>query len=321
MMFGFDPIQLAFLVLIFTAVVGLAAGGSLFMRRGTVERRLREVSQTTKSTIVHRDAAEARWLESFVRLTKPLADLALPDEGWEESELRRRFMYAGIRSSNAPRLFFALKTALAVAVPLAFVVLKIAMMPTLATQQTLLAMAVLSGLGYYIPNYLLGKRIAARRRQIVENFPDALDLLTISVEAGLGLDAGLERVASELALNSPALADELRMVSLELRAGAGRERALRNLSLRTGVEDIEALVAMVIQSDRFGTGVADALRVHSDVLRSKRQQRAEQEAAKLSNKLLFPLMTCIFPAILIVVAAPAAIQISKTLPTIGAKSR
>ena len=320
-MFEWDPFQLAFLALVFLSVLTLTVGASRLMRRGNVERRLRAVADPTPSAVGHRDAAEARWLESFVRLTRPLADLALPDEGWEESELRRRFMNAGIRTASASRVFFVLKTILAVLVPLAFVLLKVALLPKLGTQQTVFAMAVASAIGYCIPNYLLGRRIEARRRQIVEHFPDALDLLTISVEAGLGLDAGLYRVASELALNSPALADELTLVSLELRAGAGRERALRNLATRTGVEDIESLVAMMIQSDRFGTGVADALRVHSDQLRSKRQQRAEQEAAKLSNRLLFPLMLCIFPAILIVVAAPAAIQISKTLPSIGAKAR
>jgi tight adherence protein C len=230
-------------------------------------------------------------------------------------------MNAGIRSPGASRAFFALKSLLAVLLPLAFVPVRLAWLPSLGLHQTVFAAALLSAAGYCLPNYLLSRRIEARRRQIVENFPDALDLLTISVEAGLGLDAGLYRVASELSLNSPALADELTLVSLELRAGMGRERALRNLATRTGVADIETLVALIIQSDRFGTGVSDALRVHSEQLRGKRRQRAEQEAAKLSNRLLFPLMLCIFPAILIVVAAPAAIQISKTLPSIGAKAR
>lgn len=316
-----DPFQIAFLVLVFLSVLALAAGASRLLHRGTVERRLRALSDPAVPSPGRRDVAEARWLDSFVRLTRPLADLALPDEGWEQSELRRRFLNAGIRTPGASRTYFVVKILLALLFPIALLPIRMTWLPTLGLHQTVFAMALLSAVGYWIPNHLLARRIAARRRQIVEHFPDALDLLTISVEAGLGLDAGLYRVASEMALNSPALSDELTMVSLELRAGVGRERALRNLSTRTGVADIETLVAMIIQSDRFGTGVSDALRVHSEQLRGKRQQRAEQEAAKLSNRLLFPLMLCIFPAILIVVAAPAAIQISKTLPAIGTKAR
>jgi tight adherence protein C len=163
-----------------------------------------------------------------------------------------------------------------------------------------------------VPNWALNRRVRLRQREIFEAFPDALDLLTICVEAGLGLDAALARVAREIRLTSRELSDELELVTLEMRAGAGKDRALRNLALRTGVEDIESLVALLVQSERFGTSIGESLRIQSDTLRVKRQQRAEEAAAKISVKLVFPLVLCILPSIFIVVGGPAVIQIGKT---------
>ena len=150
------------------------------------------------------------------------------------------------------------------------------------------------------------------------NFPDALDLLTICVEAGLGLDAALSRVADEIHIKSAMLAQELQLVLMELRAGFTKERALRNLALRCGVEDIDLLVAMLIQSDRFGTSMGDSLRIHAENLRTKRQQRAEEAAAKISLKLLFPLILMIFPTLMLILVGPAALQIYRALlPTVS----
>ncbi|RPJ80467.1 MAG: type II secretion system F family protein, partial [Acidobacteria bacterium] len=137
---------------------------------------------------------------------------------------------------------------------------------------------------------------------------DALDLLVVSVEAGLGLDQALQRAGKELAFAHPALSGELKLVNIELRAGKARTDALRNLADRTGVDDVSSLVAMLIQTDRFGTSVAQSLRVHADTLRTKRRQRAEEAAAKTGVKMVFPLVVCIFPAIWIVTIGPAAIK-------------
>src|SRR5690606_11946344 len=139
---------------------------------------------------------------------------------------------------------------------------------------------------------------------------------TICVEAGLGLDAALARVAKEIRLESAELADELELVTLEMRAGAGKDRALRNLALRTGVDDIDSLVALLVQSERFGTSIGESLRVQSETLRVKRQQRAEEAAAKIAVKLIFPLVLCILPSIFIVVGGPAVLQIGKTFGTV-----
>jgi pilus assembly protein TadC len=167
--------------------------------------------------------------------------------------------------------------------------------------------------GYLIPSFVLARMAKARQHRIRLSLPDALDLLVVSVEAGLGLDQALQRVGEELALAHPELSEELRLVNLELRAGKARSEALRNLADRTGVDDLSSLVAMLIQTDKFGTSVARSLRVHSDVLRSKRRQRAEEAAAKTGVKMVFPLVFCIFPAIWVVTIGPAAIKFVEVL--------
>ena len=154
---------------------------------------------------------------------------------------------------------------------------------------------------------------ARRRREIFETIPDALDLLTVCVEAGLSLERALIKVAAEIHIKSLVLAQELQLVLMEMRAGFTKEKALRNFALRSGVEDVDTLVAMLIQSERFGTSMGASLRVHSDNLRTKRRMMAEESAAKIALKLMFPLIFCIFPTVLMVLIGPAAIQIMRTL--------
>ena len=178
-------------------------------------------------------------------------------------------------------------------------------------------LAVLAAIGYYIPNILLSRKVATRQRTVFEEFPDVIDLLTVCVEAGLGLDAALMRVADELALRCPVLADELQLMLLELRSGFSKEKALGNLSLRTGVEDVDKFASMLIQADRFGTSVADSLRVHSDMLRTRRHMLAEERAAKIGTKILFPLIFCIFPSLFVVLLGPAAIQVITALRSVA----
>jgi tight adherence protein C len=220
-------------------------------------------------------------------------------------------MNAGLRDPSTPAVYFAAKSLLAIGLPLlVFIMLGLSgarPAPTL-TMATLL---VAAGIGYYLPNAVLAHMIERRQRTILESFPDALDLLTVCVEAGLGLDAALLRVATEMEVTSPILSEELHLVNLELRAGSSKEKSLRNLSLRTGVEDVDTLVAMLIQAERFGTSVADSLRVHSDALRTKRRLRAEEAAAKIPVKLLFPLIFCIFPSMMLVLLGPAFIRIAR----------
>ncbi|MGT0193872.1 type II secretion system F family protein, partial [Burkholderia pyrrocinia] len=156
-------------------------------------------------------------------------------------------------------------------------------------------------------------RVKVRQQTIFEDFPDALDLLTVCVEAGLGLDAALMRVSEELRFRSEVVAGELDLLLLEMRSGFTKETALRNFALRTGVEDIESFCAMLIQADRFGTSISESLRVLSDMLRTRRRMRAEERAAKIALKLLFPLIFCIFPALMLVLLGPAMIHVYRVL--------
>jgi tight adherence protein C len=164
-----------------------------------------------------------------------------------------------------------------------------------------------------VPAMHVGGRARRRQKELQRTLPDALDLLIVCVEAGLGLNQALQRVAEEIRHVSALTSDELSLVNYEIRAGVPREEALRNLGERTGVADIRSLIAMLIQTDRFGTSIAQALRVHSDTVRTKRRQRAEEAAAKTTIKLVFPLALCIFPALFVVILGPAMVQIYRTL--------
>ncbi len=168
-------------------------------------------------------------------------------------------------------------------------------------------------LGFILSEVWLARRVAHRQRRITVGLPDALDLLVVCVEAGLGLDQAVARVGQELRIAHPDLSDELHLVILEVRVGKSREEALRELGVRTGVEDVKALAAMLIQTDRFGTDLARSLRVHSDNLRTKRRQRAEEKAAKTTVKLVPPLVFFIFPALFVVLLGPAVISLVRQL--------
>lgn len=311
-----NTIQIIYLVLIFATVFVVALVILAQFNTRPLQARLQLLKGEAKGS---QDATdEPAWVSRIIELTGPIAKLSLPKEGWEESQLRIRFMNAGYRSSSAPVLFFTAKTLLTVAVPGLFALYTIIAGTTIQPNNFLMIMVGLAALGYFLPNAFLARRIAYRKREIFESFPDALDLIIVCVEAGLGLDAALARVGEEMHMRSPILGEELHLINLELRAGSSRERALRNLALRTGVEDIDTLVAMLVQSDRFGTSVADALRVHADGLRTKRRLRAEEAAAKIAVKLLFPLIFFIFPSMLLVLLGPAFISIYNILlPTLA----
>ena len=309
-----NPIQLVFLGLVFVVVVALCLGASALLRPNVARQRLIGLVADTPQ----RPQAKDGWLRWVAKLTQPISKLSMPEEGFEKSSIRLRFAHAGIRNAAAAPAFFGVKTLLTLGLPLlGFVLLTLSGSP-LTGNTLLLAMLALAALGYYGPNLVLSQRVAARQRDIFESFPDALDLMTVCVEAGLGTEAAMMRVAEDLQFKSPALADELRIVNLELRAGADRERALRNLAIRTGVEEVDGFVSMISQAERFGTSIAASLRIHSDMLRTRRRQRAEEAAAKIALKLLFPLIFCIFPSLMVVLMGPAMIQIYRVLlPSMG----
>lgn len=258
------------------------------------------------------------WVEKFIEIASPIAKLSVPAEGWEKSTLRTRFMNAGYREGSVVTLYFIAKSILALLFAGVFFVYMGITGNSMSTGNYLLIMLTVAALGYYLPNFFLARRIESRQREIFETFPDATDLMLVCVESGLGLDAALIKVGEEMRLKSPVLADELHLVNLEMRAGSTKERALKNLAMRTGVEQVDSLVAMLVQAERFGTSIGDSLRVYAEDLRTKRRLRAEEAAAKIPLKLLFPLIFFIFPSLLLVLLGPAFIQIYRILiPTLG----
>jgi tight adherence protein C len=250
----------------------------------------------------------------FLKTSIWAGGLTRPKEnGSGASALRSLFLKAGIRHPSAAAVFWGAKVLFAVALPfLAFFVQAFAESGFLRFQ-VLLIMGVLALLGFYLPDLYLMLRIRLRKEKIVKGFPDALDLLVVCVEAGMGLDAAINRVAEEIQLSSQVISDEFKILNLELRAGKSRIDALRNLGIRTDVEDVRSFATLLIQTDRFGTSVAQALRVHSDSMRTRRYQKAEELAAKLPVKMMFPLIFFIFPAIFVIVVGPAAIQIYQSI--------
>jgi tight adherence protein C len=308
------PIQLAFLGLVFIVVVAGCLGIAALMRPDAARQRLTGLSVRDDEP----SPGKLRVLRWIANVTRPVSKLSMPEEGFEKSSVRLRFVHAGIRGTTAAPTFFGLKTILTLGLPLLGFVLMTLTGSAPKGNALLLVVLLLAAAGYYGPNMVLSHMVRTRQRAIFEAFPDALDLMTVCVEAGLGTEAAMMRVADDLQFKSPALADELRIVNLELRAGADRERALQNLAIRTGVEEVDGFVTMTNQAERFGTSIAASLRIHSQMLRTRRRQRAEEAAAKIGLKLLFPLIFCIFPALMVVLMGPAMIQIYRVLlPTMA----
>lgn len=313
--------QIALLAAMFLIVFGIVLRALQLMRPDPLKRRIEGLSMPLAGAAAGagtnvgglESPEENKWSERIVEVSKRVAKLSLPKDDWDRSALRRRFMYAGFRSAAAPAYYFAAKTVLALALPAAALLIAA---PRLSAGHTLSALFVLlaaSALGFYGPNIVLSRLVTSRQRSIIEALPDAVDLMTVCVEAGLGLDAAMLRVTEELGAKSPILKTEFELALLELRAGSGREKALRNLAARTGVEDINTLTTMLIQADRFGTSIGDSLRVYTDSMRTKRRMKAEELAAKIALKLLFPLIFFIFPTLMVVLVGPAAIQIYRQL--------
>jgi tight adherence protein C len=299
-----------FLAIVFLVWGGIAAIVAWMIFPNRLQERLASLNDSGPGLLPEKSNP---WVERIVKAANPFAKLSVPSEGWDNSPLRVRFINAGWRKPSSVPIFFATKTALALAFPLLLLMLAGAELFNSGASTVMLMLVLAAGVGCYLPNLFLRQAIFLRQREIFENFPDALDLLTICVEAGLALDQAISKVAAEIHLKSETLAQELQLVLMELRTGFSKEQALRHLALRTGVEEVEVLATMLIQSDRFGTSMGDSLRVHSDNLRSKRRQRAEETAAKIALKLLFPLIFFIFPTLLLVLLGPSMMQIYRVL--------
>jgi tight adherence protein C len=293
-------------LLAFAFVSLVVTAGALALTPGhaaVIRRRLGEVSGRPKAV------GEGFTPERVVDTLKKLGN-AVPKSPSEMSKLRLRMVHAGYRRNDAIILFLGVRAGCAL---LAFAILAAPFLVRASVPVALLG----AGLGYVLPGIALARLAKRRQHRIRLATPDALDLLVVSVEAGLGLDQAIQRVSDELSSVHPELSDDLRMINLEMRAGKPRAEALHNLAGRTGVDDLISLVAILVQTDKFGTSVAQALRVYSDVLRTKRRQRAEEAAAKTAVKMVFPLVICIFPAIWIVTIGPAALKFMAVIGPMG----
>jgi tight adherence protein C len=290
-------LMMPLLAFVFGSMLVAAAGMKILARRGGVlEERLAEI---TGERVGQGEIQTPRY-EKVSKVLKQVGS-KVPRSPSEMGKLRLRLVQAGFRGDEALPLFFGIRVACALG---AFALFST---PIIITPNILLALGTFL-LAYLMPGIVLARMAKRRQHRLQLALADALDLLVVSVEAGLGLDQAMLRVGEELEFAYPDLSDELRLVNLELRAGKPRIESLRNLSERTGVEDINGLVTMLVQTDRFGTSISQSLRVHSDTLRTKRRQRAEEAAAKTGVKMVFPLVFCIFPSIWVVTIGPAAIK-------------
>jgi tight adherence protein C len=275
-------------------LVGAAAMKFMPSRAGAIDRRLEELTARPD------DEQKKPRLQSVTGFIKRIGEKA-PQSAKELGSLRLRLVQAGYRRPEALTMFFGIRVVFALCL---FAIFSTSL---IGRPNLLMALGGL-GLGYLLPGMALARMAKRRAHRIRLALADALDLLVVSVEAGLGLDQAMSRVGSELSFAYPDLSDELKLVNLELRAGKARADALRNMADRSGVDDLGSLMTMLIQTDKFGTSVAQALRVYSETLRTKRRQRAEEAAAKTGVKMVFPLVLCIFPSIWIVTIGPAAIK-------------
>jgi tight adherence protein C len=295
-------------VLIFAAIMTAAAAmvQSSASEKNPITLRLRELR------MLHHSNIDPKYARTPPLLFKLLAQVGgfLPAKNGSDA-LRTGLVRAGYRRGDAVVLFLGSKVLFAAALPILWSSLAYVLARPFGNIVTV--SFILGGIGFYLPTLWIAIHANQRRSQITAALPDALDLMVVCVEAGLGIAAAIQRVGQEIRLASPALAEEFALVNSEMQTGVSRSDALRNLAERTGVEDIHALVAMLIQTDRLGTSIAQSLRSHADSMRTKRRQRAEQLARKASIKLAFPLVFLIFPALLLVILGPAGMQLIKAL--------
>lgn len=246
-------------------------------------------------------------------VTSRMGALASGDEE-EADENRRMLLQAGFRSRNALEIFNAVRVMLTLSLAGTGYAVTHSQKPILIALGVLIGMTV----GYYAPKLFVTNRRETRQKELMNSFPDALDLLVSSVEAGLGLDAAFRRVSKEMESAAPALARELQAVNYEVEAGVPRTTALRHLDERTGLQEVNSLVNVLLQAERFGTSVAEALRIHSELVRKKRMLAAEESAAKISPKLTMAMILFILPLLFTVLAGPAAINVANNLlPAMG----
>ena len=298
-----SPLIMLVLVAVF-ASVALAAGAvvSQVLNWSTpAQREIRKLSHRGDGVLAALQLTDApkAWVKRFQQIA--------PKSPKDLSKLRRRLSAAGYRSLTAAVLYGAAETLLP------FIVGGVTLL-TLGFSRWYIALFA-AAIGFVLPSVWLGRQTALRQKQIRNGLPDALDLMIVCIESGSSIDQSIVKTSDELDITWPALAEEMRLITTEMRAGKPRLEAFKNFASRTKVDEVRSLVAMLVQTDRFGTSIAQALRTHADVSRTKRRQNAEERAAKIGVKLVFPLVFCLFPALYVAILGPAIIEYQRVFKT------
>lgn len=294
----------SFLTFLTVALVISFVGVRLWVRpKEAMDRVTGAAVQTQEHIPVHPSLVLRDLVKKFGNL--------LPASPKDVSVMQRRLIRAGFRGENALKVFYGSKVVFGVVMP---VLMSLAMINSQAdSSNKILAILASAAMGFFGPNEYVKIVSQKRQKQIRRGLPNALDLMVVSVESGLGLDQAIMQVAKELEHAHPEITEEFALVNFELKAGKRRAEALRNLAERTNVDDLKKLVAVLIQADRFGTGIAQSLRGHADYMRVQARQVAEEKAAKLGVKLVFPIFFCILPSLFVVTVGPMVIKIMREL--------
>lgn len=295
------------------AIFVLMMGGSFYLFGVAFPkmRRRQELSNRIGRVASASGSAQPAQRGGFARLIKPVGEFLIPKAESERSIVRNQLQAAGFRKGPVFTIFFGLKAVSALGALGIYALVHLFFEPKFASPFLLFALAIL--FGFYLPNRVLGFIVRRRHDEIFMKLPDVMDLMIVCVEAGLGLDATLKKLSIELDDMSPMLASEFRTLSFELQAGVPRSQALANLGDRNGEESLKNLARVLVQADRFGTGIGQSLRTYIEMMTSKRIQLAEEATGRAAVKLSFPLVGCILPALWIVLMGPAILRLMDTL--------
>lgn len=303
---------LVFLVLLFVSL-------AIYLLVGKKKKKEELISKIDKYVPPDRTAelnfqnTESPFQKYFTGMLAWFAKYGKPKNEEELSRRRKNLVMAGYRRPGNLVVFYGAKVFLTIVLPSMILALNVLLGVHFERNVLIILLVLMALLGYFLPNLWVQLKIIDRQDKIRRGFPDALDLMVVCVEAGMGLDQAIKKISDEMKLKNKVISEEFSLMNLEMRAGRSRQDAMRNLAARTGVDDVKSLITLLLQTDKFGTSIAQALRVHSATMRTKRRQKAEEQAAKLPVKMLFPLIFFIFPAIFIVIVGPAIIRIYRAI--------
>lgn len=314
--FGSTEIMLIQLMIFLSVALCIGGMTLLVLRRNPASKRLSKLVLQEKPVVKERKKLLEKDDNGLVsKVTTPLHTVISPSRGEHRQRIKIQLMQAGFAAKKSYRNYLAIKVLLTLLLPTLFLIRSVFFR---LTPEIMAICLLLAAFGYLIPGIILRVMIQGRQKRISRALPDALDLMVICVESGLGLDMTFKKVGEEVRPICKDLSDEFHLVNLEVKAGRPRNESFKNFGLRTGVPEVQNLMTLLTQTNRFGTSMAKALRVHSDAMRVKRRQLAEERAAKTAVKLVIPLIFCIFPGIMIVLGGPAVLRIWKSIfPHLG----